>query len=125
MKKSTNKSKKVVQLTKVKTAKKVILTNKVKEVKTNDNELEKLMLLKQAADKAFYAYKALYNKQHNVKGGDLIKEIITLHKKGKTNLEIIEMGYNKHTVSKQISLFKKGVKVEKTTVRQFFIKKAA
>lgn len=39
--------------------------------------------------------------------GSIIEQIINLFKQGKTNKEIIMMGYNKSTVSRQISEYKK------------------
>ena len=41
------------------------------------------------------------------KEGSIISQIIDLHKSGKSNKEIIEMGYNKSTVNRQVSEFKK------------------
>lgn len=99
---------------------KVNETPKVEEVKTNKEELEILMLQKNAADKAFFEYRSLYNKQHNVKGRNVIKDIIALHKKGKSNKEIVELGYNKNTVNRHVTLFKKGKKVERTIVKKYF-----
>lgn len=128
MKTKTIKSEKAAKVAKVKTVKvetvktEVIETPAVEEIKTNKDELELLMLQKSAADKAFFEYRALYNRQHNVKGRDMIKDIIAMHKKGKTNKEIVEAGYNKNTVNRQVTLFKKGTKVEKTIVRKYFAK---
>ena len=42
-----------------------------------------------------------------VTGGSIIQQIIALYKEGKSNKEIIAMGYNKSTVARQISEHKK------------------
>lgn len=41
------------------------------------------------------------------KGPGKIEQIIALHKKGKSNAEIVEAGFNKTTVSIQVSKYKK------------------
>lgn len=41
------------------------------------------------------------------KKGSIIEQILDLHKQGKTNKEIIAMGYNKSTVGRQVSEYKK------------------
>lgn len=41
------------------------------------------------------------------KGPGKIEQILALHKAGKTNAEIVEKGFNKTTVSIQVSKFKK------------------
>ncbi len=40
-------------------------------------------------------------------GGTIIQQIIALHEKGLSNKEIIEKGFNKSTVARQVSEFKK------------------
>lgn len=40
--------------------------------------------------------------------GSIIQQIITLHIAGKTNAEIIALGYNKSTVGRQVGEYKKG-----------------
>lgn len=91
-------------------------------VKTTKAELDTLRLAKEEADRAYFKYKKAYNEEHNIKAGNLIADIIALHKKGVPNKEIVEMGYNKNTVSKEITLYKKGKKSVKTTVRKFLTK---
>lgn len=41
-----------------------------------------------------------------------IKQILDLHKAGKTNKEIVEMGFNKTTVSIQVARYKKKLEAE-------------
>lgn len=41
------------------------------------------------------------------KGPGKIEQILTLHKKGLSNQEIVDKGFNKTTVSIQVSKFKK------------------
>lgn len=41
------------------------------------------------------------------KAGSIIDQILTLHKAGKSNKEIVEAGFNKSTVNRQVSEFKK------------------
>ena len=43
-------------------------------------------------------------------GGDKIKQILELHKAGKTNAEIVAAGFNKSTVARQVSEYKKRTK---------------
>lgn len=38
--------------------------------------------------------------------GEIIKEILALHKAGRSNKEIVEAGYNKTTVSRQVKEYK-------------------
>lgn len=87
--------------------------------KTTKKQLEQLRLNKLEADKAYFLYRKAYIKEHPEERSTLIKDIIDLHKQGKTNKEIVEMGYNKNTVGRQICLYKKGKKTERTTVRQY------
>lgn len=97
--------------------------NKSAKKTTTAKQLAILREAKFAADKAFSDYRKLYNEEHEVEGGSLIKEIIALHREGKSNAEIVDAGYNKNTVSRQVSLYKKGIRVEKTTVSVFLPKK--
>jgi len=48
-------------------------------------------------------------------GSGKVAQIIALHKEGKSNREIIEMGYNKSTVNRQVSEYKKRVAATKAT----------
>lgn len=87
-------------------------------MKTNK---KKLALLKQERDtavKAYNEYLGEFNKEHGT-GRTLIKEIIDLHKQGKTNKEIVAEGYNKHTVSGHVSMYKKGMISQKTIVAKY------
>ena len=90
---------------------------------TTAKQLAILREAKFAADKVFSDYRKLYNEEHEVEGGSLIKEIIALHREGRSNAEIVDAGYNKNTVSRQVSLYKKGIRSEKTTVSVFLPKK--
>lgn len=45
--------------------------------------------------------------------GSVIQQIIQLHESGKTNKEIIALGFNKSTVGRQVSEFKKRKEQEK------------
>jgi hypothetical protein len=47
-------------------------------------------------------------------GSGKVAQIIALHKEGKSNREIIEMGYNKSTVNRQVSEYKKRVAESKS-----------
>lgn len=47
------------------------------------------------------------NTEESPAGGNKIQQIIALHKAGKSNKEIIEAGYNKSTVARQVSEYKK------------------
>lgn len=85
---------------------------------TTKKQLVELRLAKQAASKAYNEYLAQYNKEHGT-GRTQIKEIIDLHKQGFSNKEIVEKGYNKHTVQGQVSLFKKGTKTQSTVVAKY------
>ncbi len=88
-------------------------------MKTSAKKLAELKEAKEAAIKEYNAYLKLYNEQHGLKGGTIIKEIIALAKKGKTNREIIDLGYNKSTVNQQVGLFRKGKRVAKTVVAKY------
>lgn len=109
------KSEKVTETKTIKT------TKKVTEIKTTQKGLQELTAIKAEADKAFFKYRALYNKQHNVEVGTMIREIIDLHISGCDNKEIIEKGYNKNTVNRQVFLYKKGIKKETTIVNKFLL----
>lgn len=89
------------------------------EITTTKAEMDKLLAEKRALDAKVAAYKKLFRAQHNITGRNIIKEIIELHKKGLTKQQIIEKGYNKGTVQRQVTLFVKGKKQEKTTIRQY------
>lgn len=43
------------------------------------------------------------------RSGTIIQQILALHKEGKTNKEIIDAGFNKSTVSRQVSEYKKSL----------------
>lgn len=92
------------------------------EIKTSKKVLQDLAIAKAEADKAFFEYRVLYNKQHNVESGTMIKKIIALHVSGKGNKAIIAEGYNKNTVNRSVNLYKKRVKKEVTTVSKFLRK---
>lgn len=95
-------------------------------VKTSKKEL---LQLEEKANKAkqvladYRAYLKQYRTEHKLpfEKGTLIKEIITLHKKGYKNAEIVAEGYNKNTVSKFVAQFKKGQKIEKTVVKKYLV----
>jgi len=57
---------------------------------------------KEKADKAKAAAKAAADK-----GPGKIEQIIALHKKGKSNQEIVDAGFNKTTVAIQVAKYKK------------------
>lgn len=86
---------------------------------TTKSQLDILKADKIKADKAYSDYLKLYKKENDIKGRTVIQEIVALHKKGKSNKEIIELGYNKGTVSTQIRLYTKGKRMSKTTVAQY------
>ena len=88
-------------------------------VKTSKKELNALEAAHLAASAEFQAYRKLYNKQNSVQGGTKIAEIIVLHKDGKSNKEIVLAGYNKNTVNRQVNLYTKGLKKEKTIISQY------
>lgn len=90
--------------------------SKTTVIKTTKKELDRLQAEKAAADKAFFEYRTSYNKQHNVKPGNVINEIIDLYRAGASNKEIVEAGYNKNTVNRQVNFFKKGIEKEATTI---------
>lgn len=94
--------------------------------KTTKTELQKLQDAAaegQLAILKFREYRRTYNEEHNISGKTtIIKEIIALAKKGMKNAEIIAKGYNKNTVNRQVGLWKKGKKVEKTIVSQWLKK---
>lgn len=48
-------------------------------------------------------------KKQNGEGGGIIDQILALHKKGLSNKEIIAEGYNKSTVNRQVSEYKKRI----------------
>lgn len=85
---------------------------------TNKAEYDQLLAEKTAADKAFYDRK-LYNAEHDIPKGLITDTIIKLHKKGLSNKQITEKGFNKGTVRRQVRLFTKGKRTEKTTVRKY------
>ena len=90
------------------------------EIKTTSREeLEQLLAEKRVLDAKVSAYNKLFRAEHNLTGRTKIKEIIALHKSGLTNKEIIDKGYNKGTVQRQVMLYTKGKKVEKTTIKQY------
>lgn len=64
---------------------------------------------KKAAPKKVAAKKTA-TKSANKGGKGLIEQIIALHKKGKTNVEIAEAGFNKTTVSIQVAKYKRDPK---------------
>ena len=94
------------------------------KITTSKQEFDELLKEKKALDAKVSAYKKLFRSEHNITGRNVIKEIIELHKKGLTKAEIVEKGYNKGTVQRQIMLFIKGKKQEKTTIRQYLVAKS-
>lgn len=90
---------------------------------TSKKQLAILKTERDAAIAAYNKYLKQYNEDNNIVGNTLIQEIIALHKKGKTNKEIQELGYNKNTINQQVSLFKKGKRVAKTCVAKYLPKK--
>jgi hypothetical protein len=101
-------------------------TTKTTKEKVTPISKEELVALKAKKDNAVKSYnKALkqYNTENGLKGRTIIQEIIALHKKKKTNEEIIAMGYNKHTVNTNVRLYTKGKRVAKTVVSKFLPKK--
>lgn len=50
---------------------------------------------------------------HQFKRGSIIEQILELHKQGKTNKEIVAAGFNKSTVNRQVSEYKKRIANEK------------
>lgn len=64
------------------------------------------MATKKKAAKKAPAKKAAAKKE----GSGKIEQIIALHKKGKTNVEIVEAGFNKTTVSIQVAKYKRDPK---------------
>lgn len=90
---------------------------------TTEKEFKSLLAAKTAADKAFFAYRKTYNKEHGIARGIITDTIIRLHKKGYSVKDIIAEGFNKGTVRRQIRLFTKGKRVEKTTVAKYIPKK--
>lgn len=98
---------------------KVVTKEEKPEVPTT---LAELMVLKQKRNTAvaeYNKYLKKYNKENNIQGRLIIKEIIDLYKKGLDNKAIIAKGYNKWTVNEQIRLFKKGKRVTKTVIAKF------
>ncbi len=93
------------------------------EITTNKAEYQRLKELKEATDKEFYTYRKVYFKEHNIETGTIIKEIVALCKKGLTNKEIADKGYNRGTVNRFVKLYKKGKRVESTLVKQYLPKK--
>ena len=98
------------------------LETTVTVITTSKSELEQLLAEKRALDAKVAAYNKLYRAEHNITGRNKIKEIIELHKKGLSKKEIVEKGYNKGTVQRQIMLFTKGKRVEKTTILKYLSK---
>lgn len=92
-------------------------------MKTSDKHLEELRVAKVNAANEYYKYLKAYNKERGIKAGSLSSEIIKLHKKGLSNKEIVEQGYNKNYVNQQVMFFVKGKRVVKTTVAQYLPKK--
>lgn len=83
---------------------------------------ENLQQLKEKKDKAVLEYNKYlkqYNEERKIERGHTVKEIISLHKQGFTNQEIIDKGYNKNYVNQQVTFFKKGKRVARTQVAQF------
>lgn len=92
-------------------------------MKTTAKQLQSLKEKKEQASAEYSSYLKEYNKERKIKRTCFIDEIIGLVKEGKTNQEIISLGYNKHTVKTQVRLFKKGKRVAKTVVAKFIPKK--
>lgn len=92
---------------------------------TNKAEYDQLLAEKRAADKAFFAYRKVYNAEHKVPKGLITDTIIRLHKKGLSPAQILEQNphFSKGTIRRQIRLFTKGKRVEKTTVSKYIPKK--
>lgn len=88
-------------------------------MKTNQKQLNALKAAKENATKEFNKYQKAFNEEHGIKNRTIIQEIITLHKKGVPNADIIAKGYNKWTVREQVRLFSKGKRVAKTIVAKF------
>lgn len=97
----------------------IVKVEEVKTIKTTKEKLDELLAKKKALDLKVSAYQKQYNLDHNITGRNKIKEIIELHLQGLTNNQIIEKGYNKGTVGRQVGLFKKGKKMESTTIKKF------
>ncbi len=89
------------------------------KTKTNEKELAILKAKRDEAVAAYSKYAKEYNKEHNILGRTIIKEIIALHKKGVSNPDIIKKGYNKNTVMNNVRLFIKGKRVGKTIVAKY------
>jgi hypothetical protein len=66
--------------------------------------------VKKAATKSAAPKSAPAKKAAVKEGPGKIEQIIALHKAGKTNAEIVEKGFNKTTVSIQVSKYKKDPK---------------
>lgn len=95
---------------------------------TNKKTLNAMLKEKNAALEVIAAYSE-YRKKYNTEHPDnkvveskcIIKEIIALHKKGKSKQQIIELGYNKNTVRRNVALFEKGLKKETTIIKQYLV----
>src|SRR3990167_3672255 len=92
---------------------------------TTKTQYALLLAAKQEADKQFFSYRKLFNKEHKIEHGIITDTIIRLHKKGLSIKEILKQrpDLNKGTVRRQIRLYKKGKRVEKTTVAKYILKK--
>lgn len=77
-------------------------------IKTSPETAANMATKKKAAKKA--APKKAAAAKGEKKGPGKIEQIIALHKAGKSNAEIVEKGFNKTTVSIQVSKYKKGGK---------------
>jgi hypothetical protein len=86
-------------------------TRSQKQTKTTPEAPAKKGAAKKAAAKKAAPEKAAPAKKGAAKveekGPGKIEQIIALHKKGKSNAEIVEQGFNKTTVSIQVAKYKK------------------
>lgn len=86
-------------------------TKKTAPVKiTNLDRLDTLVKLAKAGKTNTVEYKKVFAHLQRVlapvQKGEIIKQILDLHKQGKSNKEIADMGYNKVTVARQVKEFK-------------------
>lgn len=87
---------------------------------------EQLLILREKRDKAvaqYQAYLKQFNEERKIQPGQAYVEIIDLHKQGLTNKEIADKGYSRNYVNQQVTFFKNGKRIQKTTVSHLLPKK--
>lgn len=85
----------------------IILTESTRWQKDDSKPVPKPVIDRSLADTIINSNKQLKPKAQKMGGKSIIEQIIELHKQGLTNKEIVEKGFNKSTVNRQVCEYKK------------------